>query len=91
MPRAVGWTARAGARQHLHAAADAGITRRARLARGAALLYPITAYFLAFSPRQRAAARLYLGRALGPACRGWRDLFRLYFAFASTILDRVWL
>ena len=55
-----------------------------------ALLYPITAYFLASSPRQRAVARTYLGRALGrPA--GMRDLWRLYFAFASTVLDRVWL
>lgn len=54
------------------------------------LLRPITAYFLLSSPRQRAAARVYLGRALGrPA--GARDLWLLYFAFASTILDRVWL
>jgi len=59
-----------------------------RVAQG--LLHPITAYFLISSPRQRAASRLYLGRALGrPA--GLRDLWRLYFAFASTILDRVWL
>jgi predicted LPLAT superfamily acyltransferase len=57
---------------------------------GHLLLYPITAYFLAFSPRQRAAARLYLGRALGRKA-GIADLFRLYFAFASTILDRLWL
>ena len=57
---------------------------------GHLLLYPIAAYFLAFSPRQREAARRYLGRALGrPAGTG--DLFRLYFAFSSTILDRVWL
>jgi predicted LPLAT superfamily acyltransferase len=57
---------------------------------GHLLLYPITAYFLAFSPRQRVAARLYLGRALGRK-PGVRDLFRLYFAFASTILDRAFL
>ncbi|WP_431280926.1 hypothetical protein ACQW02_16070 [Humitalea sp. 24SJ18S-53] len=57
---------------------------------GHVLLYPIAAYFLLSSPRQRAAARIYLGRALGRAA-GPRDLFRLYFAFASTILDRVWL
>ncbi len=57
---------------------------------GQALLPPIAAYFLATSPRQRAAARTNLGRALGrPA--GVRDLYRLYFAFASTILDRVFL
>ncbi|GGC66029.1 acyltransferase [Siccirubricoccus deserti] len=57
---------------------------------GHALLYPITAYFLAFSPRQRQAARQYLGRALGRPAR-FADLWRLYFTFAATILDRVWL
>jgi predicted LPLAT superfamily acyltransferase len=57
---------------------------------GHLLLYPIAAYFLAFSPRQRAAARTYLDRALGRRA-GPRDLFRLYFAFASTILDRAFL
>nr|WP_282571949.1 acyltransferase [Roseomonas acroporae] len=55
------------------------------------LLYPVTAYFLLFSPApQRAAARRYLARALGRA-PARRDLFRLYFTFASTILDRVFL
>lgn len=57
---------------------------------GHLLLYPIAAYFLAFSPRQRAAAGVYLGRALGRR-PGLGDLFRLYFAFASTILDRAFL
>lgn len=57
---------------------------------GHVLLYPITAYFLAFSPRQRAAARGYLGRVLGREA-GWRDVWRLYFAFAACILDRLWL
>ena len=66
------------------------ITRALGWRAGHVLLYPITAYFLAFSPRQRAAARVYLGRALGRPAR-LADLFRLYFAFASTILDRVWL
>lgn len=54
------------------------------------LLYPITAYFLVSSPRQRATAHAYLARALGRPARP-RDVWRLYFAFASTILDRVWL
>ncbi len=57
---------------------------------GHLLLYPITAYFLASSPRQRAAVRTYLDRALRQPAR-LRDIFRLYFAFASTILDRLWL
>lgn len=66
------------------------ILRRLGRRAGQALLPPIAAYFLATSPRQRAAARDYLGRALGrPA--GLRDLWRLYFAFASTILDGVFL
>jgi hypothetical protein len=66
------------------------ITRALGWRAGHLLLYPITAYFLAFSPRQRAASRVYLARALGRKA-GLRDIFRLYFAFASTILDRVWL
>lgn len=63
-----------------------------RMGRGVAqaLLTPITAYFLVSSPRQRGMARAYLARALGrPARLG--DVWRLYFAFASTILDRIWL
>ncbi len=57
---------------------------------GQALLHPITAYFLLSSPGPRAASRRFLARALGRD-PGWRDLYRLYFAFASTILDRVFL
>jgi len=67
-----------------------GICRTLGWRAGHVLLYPIVGYFLASSPRQRRTARVYLTRALGRAA-GWRDLFRLYFAFASTILDRVWL
>ena len=67
-----------------------GITRALGWRAGHLLLYPITAYFLASSPRQRAAARRYLDRALGRKAQ-LGDLFRLYFAFASTILDRIWL
>jgi predicted LPLAT superfamily acyltransferase len=56
-----------------------------------ALLYPITAFYLATSPRaQRMAARAYLGRALGRKA-GMGDLWRLWFAFACTMLDRVFL
>ncbi|TCH98016.1 hypothetical protein EJV46_12450 [Roseococcus sp. SYP-B2431] len=66
------------------------IARRLGWRTAQVLLHPVTAYFLASSPRQQAVSRTYLGRALGrPA--GLRDLWRLYFAFASTILDRVWL
>src|SRR5512143_4088064 len=54
------------------------------------LLYPICLYFVAFSSKARNASRKYLSRALGrPAAL--RDIYRHYFYFASTILDRVFL
>lgn len=58
---------------------------------GHALLYPVTLFFLLSSPAaQKRAVRRYLGRALGRKAR-WRDVWRLYFCFASTMLDRVFL
>jgi hypothetical protein len=54
------------------------------------LLYPITLYFLLFSPKPRAASRRYLERALRRRATAL-DLFRHYFAFSSTILDRAFL
>jgi predicted LPLAT superfamily acyltransferase len=54
------------------------------------LLVPISAYFLATSPRARKASREFLTRALGrPAT--WRDTFRHLFVFGTTLLDRVFL
>lgn len=67
-----------------------GITGALGWRAGHALLFPITGYFLAFSPRQRTAARQFLGRALGRPAR-FGELWRLYFNFAACILDRVWL
>ena len=63
-----------------------------KLGRNAArvFLYPICAYFIVFSLHARRASRLYLGRVLGRKA-GWRDLFRHYYTFASTIHDRVYL
>ncbi|MBP0444792.1 hypothetical protein J8J14_08340 [Roseomonas sp. SSH11] len=56
-----------------------------------ALLFPVTAYFLLSAPpRQKAAMRRFQRRALGRE-PGWRDLWRPYFAFAATMLDRVYL
>jgi len=55
-----------------------------------ALLYPICFYYLVFSRQARRAIRPYLTRALGRPI-SWRDLFRQYHCFASTILDRVYL
>lgn len=67
-----------------------GITRALGWHAGHILLYPITAYFLLFSPRQRAFCRQFLNRALDRPAR-FTDICRLYFTFAATILDRVWL
>jgi hypothetical protein len=56
-----------------------------------ALLHPVTLFFLLTAPAaQRRAMRRYLARALGRPAR-WRDLWRLWFCFASTLLDRVFL
>lgn len=56
-----------------------------------ALLHPVTLFFLLTAPApQRRAMRRYLTRALGRPARG-RDLWRLWFCFASTMLDRVFL
>lgn len=56
-----------------------------------ALLYPITLFYMTTAARpQRDGVRRYLARGLGRSVR-WRDQFRLYFAFASTMLDRVFL
>ena len=55
-----------------------------------ALLHPICAYFLLFSPRARRASVAYLRRALGRRA-GPADVYRHYHAFASTVQDRVYL
>ena len=55
-----------------------------------ALLYPICVYYLIFSNQARRAIRPYLIRALGRPV-SWRDLYRQYHCFASTLLDRVYL
>jgi predicted LPLAT superfamily acyltransferase len=54
------------------------------------LLHAVTLYFLAVSAADRAASRQYLRRALGREPR-LADLFRHFHAFATTILDRVYL
>lgn len=55
-----------------------------------ALLVPICLYFIVFSAKARAASRDYLNRALRRRAT-LRDIFRHYFFFASTILDRIFL
>ena len=54
------------------------------------LLYPIVGYFLLRGGVALHASRDYLARVLGRS-PGWRDVFRHHHAFASTILDRVYL
>ncbi len=55
-----------------------------------ALLYPICAYYLLSSRQRSRALRPYLIRVLGRPI-SWRDLYRQYHCFASTLLDRVYL
>lgn len=51
------------------------------------LLYPVCLYFMLFVRRSTQASRQYLGRLYGrPAT--WREVFRHYFCFAVTLLDR---
>jgi predicted LPLAT superfamily acyltransferase len=54
------------------------------------ILYLIAAYFFTFAPVARRSSRAYLRRALGRAPTAG-DRFRQVFAFASTILDRLYL
>jgi len=53
------------------------------------LLYPICLYFVCFSGTARRAIRRFRERALGRSAT-WTELFRHYYTFASTILDRVY-
>jgi predicted LPLAT superfamily acyltransferase len=57
---------------------------------GYLLLWPIAGYFFVSSPRQRRAMRHFQRRALGRAPR-LREVFRPFFVFAATILDRLFL
>lgn len=66
----------------------AWITRHVGYGAGRALLHPICLYFMIFSTKARHASRDYLRRVLGRPPR-WRDVYRHYHTFASTILDRV--
>ena len=55
-----------------------------------ALLHPIVFYFVIAGGDQRRQSRRYLDRVLGRAAT-WRDVHRHFFAFAATVLDRVYL
>ncbi len=53
------------------------------------LLPPITLYFVLGDSRSRRHSTRYLKRALGRE-PSWRDIYRHFHAFASTVLDRVY-
>jgi predicted LPLAT superfamily acyltransferase len=55
-----------------------------------AVLHPITAYYLAFAPRERRASGAYLARVLGRAAT-LAERYRHFHGFAATVLDRVYL
>ena len=57
---------------------------------GRLILHGIAAYFLAFAPAARRASRDYLQRALERP-PGWRDLYRHFLDFSSTLHDRIYL
>ncbi|RYF35133.1 MAG: acyl-CoA synthetase [Comamonadaceae bacterium] len=53
------------------------------------VLHPISFYFLLFAPTQRRHIRRYLRRVIGPH-ESWLDGYRLIYAFAATVLDRIY-
>ena len=55
-----------------------------------ALLYPIVLYFVATDATARRASREFLSAAYGRPAR-WTDAFRNIYAFAATLLDRVYM
>ena len=57
---------------------------------GYALLYPIATYFFLSSPLQRQAVRRFQRRALGREPTR-REVFRSFFVFSATLLDRLFL
>lgn len=57
---------------------------------GRLLLVPITAYFFLTAPRARQSSRQFLTRALDRAPT-LGDLWRHFFCFATTLLDRIYL
>ena len=59
-----------------------------RIARG--ILPLIAGYFLCFAPASRRASRDYLARVLKRSVT-WRDMYRHFRTFASTVHDRVYL
>src|SRR3569623_1541209 len=57
---------------------------------GRVVLHGIAAYFLLLAPASRAASADYLARVFHRPAR-WRDIYRHFLCFASTIHDRIYL
>lgn len=53
-------------------------------------LFPISLYFVIFSVKAREGSRKFLTRVLEKPV-SWLDIFKHYYTFAATILDRVFL
>jgi predicted LPLAT superfamily acyltransferase len=88
-PLSPAWTSQ-GERSHpAIIAAFAWIARTFGRTAARALLYPICAYFVLFSGTTRAASRDYLRRVFAREPR-FSEIFRHYYTFAATILDRVY-
>lgn len=66
------------------------ISLRLGRAAGRVVLHLIAGYFLLFAPASRVSSRAYLARVLQAPVR-WRDIYRHFFCFASTIHDRIYL
>jgi hypothetical protein len=88
-PAPAAWASRRerGSRLALRFMAWLAVTAGRSVARP--LLHPITLYFLLFGREARRHSRRYLGRVLGRAVT-WRDQYRHFHSFASTVLDRVY-
>lgn len=84
------WTAKAERGSAVLIRLIVWLARRAgrRLCR--ALLYPIVAYFVVTDRTARRASREFLTAARGRPAR-WRDVFAHVYAFAATLLDRVYM
>lgn len=54
------------------------------------LLHLIVFYYVLLAPGARAASRDYLTRVLGQP-PGWRQIYRHFYSFSATILDRVYM
>jgi predicted LPLAT superfamily acyltransferase len=89
-PRAPVWTRRPerGTGLMLLLAARLALALGRRASRW--MLHPVSLYFFVFSPRERAASRGFLRRALSREATSL-DVYRHFHCFASILLDRVYL